>query len=66
LRPAHNPLNRTKWQNDRKHLTSRQVEKLIEADQGGRHEPRDRCLFLLMLRHGLRVSEACALRLDQA
>lgn len=26
--------------------------------------PRDRLLFLLMLRYGLRVSEACALRWD--
>ena len=25
----------------------------------------DRCLWLLMFRHGLRVSEACRLKLDQ-
>ena len=42
---------------DRKHLTGREVERLIEA--------RDRCLLLLMFRHGLRVSEACGLKLDQ-
>jgi site-specific recombinase XerD len=26
---------------------------------------RDRCLLLLMFRHGLRVSEACRMKLDQ-
>jgi len=50
---------------DRKHLTSREVERLIEAAKGSRNEARDRCLLLLMFRHGLRVSEACGLRLDQ-
>ena len=50
---------------DRKHLTGREVERLIEATRGSRNEPRDRCLFLLMFRHGLRVSEACRMRLDQ-
>src|ERR1022692_2724065 len=50
---------------DRKHLTSREVERLIEAARGSRNEARDRCLLLLMFRHGLRVSEACGLKLDQ-
>jgi type 1 fimbriae regulatory protein FimB len=50
---------------DRKHLTSREVEKLIEAAKGSRNEARDRCLLLLMFRHGFRVSEACGLKLDQ-
>jgi site-specific recombinase XerD len=35
-----------------------EVEKLIEAARGGRNEARDRCLLLLMFRHGFRVSEA--------
>ena len=51
--------------NDRKHLTAREVERLITATRGGRTELRDRCLILLMFRHGLRVSEACALKLHQ-
>jgi integrase len=50
---------------DRKHLTGREVERLIEATKGSRNEARDRCLLLLMFRHRLRVSEACRLKLDQ-
>ena len=50
---------------DRKHLTSREVERLIEATKGSRNAVRDRCLLLLMFRHGLRVSEACRMKLDQ-
>ena len=51
--------------NDRKHLTGREVERLIEGTRGGRNGARDRCLLLLIFRHGLRVSEACRLKLDQ-
>jgi type 1 fimbriae regulatory protein FimB len=50
---------------DRKHLTGREVERLIEATKGSRNEARDRCLLFLMFRHGLRVSEACRMKLDQ-
>jgi integrase len=50
---------------DRKHLTSREVERLIEATKGRRNEVRDRCLLFLMFRYGLRVSEACGIKLDQ-
>jgi type 1 fimbriae regulatory protein FimB len=49
----------------RKHLTAREVERLIEATKGSRNEVRDRCLLLMMFRHGLRVSEVCAIKLDQ-
>ena len=51
--------------NERKHITVREVEKLMAATKGSRFEARDRCLLLMMFRHGLRVSEACALQLDQ-
>ena len=50
---------------DRKHLVSAEVDKLIAATKGSRNEARDRCLLLLMFRHGLRVSEACGLQLSQ-
>jgi type 1 fimbriae regulatory protein FimB len=49
---------------DRKHLTGREVEKLLAITKGARHEARDRCLILLMFRHGLRVSEAVGLKLS--
>jgi type 1 fimbriae regulatory protein FimB len=49
----------------RKHLTGGEVEQLIEAVKGSRNEARDRCLLLLIFRHGLRVSEACRMKLDQ-
>src|SRR5712692_1158818 len=58
-------LTLDKTMSDRKHLVSAEVDKLIAATKGTRHETRDRCLLLLMFRHGLRVSEACGLRLAQ-
>jgi type 1 fimbriae regulatory protein FimB len=59
------PGNTAGGDSDRKHLTGREVERLIDATKGSRTEARDRCLLLLMFRHGLRVSEACRLKLDQ-
>jgi type 1 fimbriae regulatory protein FimB len=53
------------WAGEPKHLTGREVERLVEATRGSRNEARDRCLLLLMFRHGLRVSEACQMKLDQ-
>ena len=49
----------------RSHLTGLEVGKLIAATKGSRNEARDRCLLLLMFRHGLRVSEACRMKLDE-
>ncbi|MGH9444136.1 MAG: tyrosine-type recombinase/integrase [Terriglobia bacterium] len=50
---------------DRKHLTEREVLALIvAATETSRNPERDRCLLLLMYRHGFRVSEICSLPLD--
>ena len=38
----------------RKHLVSAEIEKLLAATKGTRHETRDRCLLLLWQRQGKR------------
>ena len=49
-----------------KYLTGTEVQSLLQAaGASGRHRQRDRTLLLLMYRHGLRVSEAVAMRWDQ-
>jgi type 1 fimbriae regulatory protein FimE len=50
----------------REYLTATEIDKLIKAAAMGRHGQRDVTLVMLMFRHGLRVSEAVALRWDQA
>ena len=47
---------------DRLHLTALEVQKLIDAATGTRNEARDRCLLLLMFRHGLMRARAVVRR----
>lgn len=54
-------INRRK----REYLTQEEIDKLFTASKTASRNPeRDYCLFLLMFRHGLRVSEACSLKLS--
>jgi len=48
---------------ERQHLTKAEVDRMLAATKGQRHAARDRCMLLLMYRHGLRVSEACKMPL---
>jgi integrase len=45
----------------REHLTEDEVFRLMEAARDNRYGARDAALIFTMYRHGLRVSEACAL-----
>lgn len=49
----------------REHLTSKEVEGLIEAARTNRWGHRDATMVLIPNRHGLRASEVCDLRWDQ-
>jgi site-specific recombinase XerD len=54
-------INRRK----REYLTQEEIDKLLAATKTASRNPeRDYCLLLLMFRHGLRVSEACSLKLS--
>ena len=46
-------------------LTEGEVKHLLDAAKAGRHGVRDHLLLFMMFRHGLRVSEAVALRRDE-
>src|SRR3989442_15483830 len=51
----------------REYLTAKEVMKLMEGARAHRrHGHRDAMMMLIAYRHGLRASELCALRWDQA
>src|SRR5262245_56896189 len=49
----------------REYLTEAEVERLIEAVKGNRHDHRDATMILVAYRHGLRAAELVDLRWDQ-
>jgi type 1 fimbriae regulatory protein FimB len=55
---------RKRHERSREHLTPEEVTGLLKASKETRHPERDYCLALLMVRHGLRASEACQLKLS--
>lgn len=60
------PTN-TRRERNREHLTPDELQKLLDAVKTpglSRNPERDYCLLLLMAHHGLRVSEACTLKLS--
>jgi type 1 fimbriae regulatory protein FimB len=49
----------------REYLTAEEIDKLLTAAKTASRNPaRDYCALLLMFRHGLRVSELCAIKLS--
>jgi integrase len=49
----------------REHLTTGEVERLIDCASGNRQGQRDSLMVLLAFRHGLRAAEVCDLRWEQ-
>jgi integrase len=50
----------------REYLTEREIERLMKAAGNNRHGHRDATMILMAFRHGLRASELCSLRWEQA
>ena len=67
MNPTQITTTRARRERSREHLTQDEVTRLLTASKDGAHSrnpERDYALLLLMFRHGLRVSEACKLKLS--
>jgi integrase len=63
---THHPIGKPNAEyRSRKHLTEREVERLIEATKDNRYGHRDATMILIAFRHGLRASELVDLRWEQ-
>jgi type 1 fimbriae regulatory protein FimB len=61
----HNNRSTGRKNRRREYLTQDEVDKLLSASKSSSRNPiRDYAILLLMFRHGLRVSELCAVRLS--
>ena len=60
-------LNMALWQrrpDNVIHLTTGEIDRLLTAAKQGRHGVRNHLIILMMFRHGLRVSEAVTVKID--
>jgi type 1 fimbriae regulatory protein FimB len=58
-------ITSTRTKRTREYLTADEIRKLLTAAKTASRNPvRDYCALLLMFRHGLRVSELCAIKLS--
>jgi type 1 fimbriae regulatory protein FimB len=67
MNSSHSTDTRARRERSREFLTQDEVNKLLAASKDttlSRNPQRDHCLLFLMVRHGLRVSEACQFKLS--
>jgi type 1 fimbriae regulatory protein FimB len=65
MRYMNKTLSSTPAKRTREYLTQAEMDRLLAASKTSSRNPvRDYCALLLMFRHGLRVSELCAIKLS--